>query len=111
MSNHRKIKSDIVNLLDNADNLDNLFENLSKTEILKRDYIEFYSEYLIYFNRIEDVLNYTVQCLVDNQESYSCIPMKMIMNRIEDDVISTLDAVILQNFLQNLFLRKKLYFE
>lgn len=98
MSDHRKIKSDIVNFLDNADNLDNLFENLSKTEILKRDYIEFYSEYLIYFNRIEDVLNYTVQCLVDNQESYSCIPMKMIMNRVEDDVISTLDAVIFTKF-------------
>lgn len=109
MSNHRKIKSDIVNLLDNADILDDLFKNLSETEILKRDYIEFYSEYLIYFNRIEDVLNYTVQCLIENQESYSCIPMKMIMNRVEDDVISTLQAVIFTKFFTKFVTPEKNY--
>lgn len=109
MSDHRKIKSDIVRSLDDNKDLSCLFNQLKETGILKRDYIEFYSEYLLFSNKIEELLIFSVSCLIENQESYSCIPMKNIMMRIEEDFISTLEAVVFTKFYTKLISPEKNY--
>ncbi|MNZ49833.1 hypothetical protein D3C78_676110 [compost metagenome] len=72
------------------------FKNAS--EVLLKDEIEFKARILWHRNELETLVSVAANYLVENRESYLCLPMEGMVNYIEKNFICTLDAIIVCHF-------------
>jgi len=69
-------------------------EALRKVTPLKRDYLELYSEYCLYTNRLQALIEVCSRNVVDDPRTHVCFPMDALIAQIEEGQMVSLEAIL-----------------
>nr|WP_294863773.1 hypothetical protein [uncultured Pseudogulbenkiania sp.] len=95
---HRKIKYRILQLIKNGASDTEVQQELLAFQgvaPLQKDWIELSVEYFISIDDYENAMKVSAEALANNPECYACLPMNVLANYISNNMICSLEAVVI----------------